>query len=105
MVEDEGPRLLRDLGDKCAMILRNHGLLTLGSTVAEAVIMMWGLERSCQMQAAALGSGAKVHQCSLRGRRPRRRPQAAYTDMGARGQRAFDALVRLIDQKDPSYRD
>jgi ribulose-5-phosphate 4-epimerase/fuculose-1-phosphate aldolase len=104
VVEDEGPRLLRDLGDKCAMILRNHGLLTTGATVAEAVIMMWSLERSCQMQATALGSGAKVHQCSPEVA-ARVADQAAYTDMGARGQRAFDALVRLIDQKDPSYRD
>jgi ribulose-5-phosphate 4-epimerase/fuculose-1-phosphate aldolase len=85
------------------MILRNHGLLTLSSTVAEAVIMMWGLERACQMQATALAGGAKVHQCSPEVA-ARVAAQAAFTDQGPRGQRAFDALVRLIDQKDPSYK-
>jgi ribulose-5-phosphate 4-epimerase/fuculose-1-phosphate aldolase len=104
VVGDEGPRLVRDLGDKCAMILRNHGLLSLGRTVAEAVIMMWGLERACQMQVAALASGAKVNVCSpeVAGRVA---AQAAFTDQGPRGDRAFNALVRVIEQKDPSFRD
>jgi ribulose-5-phosphate 4-epimerase/fuculose-1-phosphate aldolase len=104
VVEDEGPRLLRDLGDKCAMILRNHGLLTMGHTVAEAVIMMWALERACQMQVAALTSGAKIQPCSpdVAGRVA---AQAAFTDQGPRGDRAFNALVRLVEQKDPSFRD
>jgi len=100
VVEAEGPRLIRDFGDKCAMILRNHGLLTVGSTVAEAVIMMWALERACQMQIAA---GPKVHVCAPEVA-ARVAEQAAFTDQGARGERAFNALVRVIEQKDPSFR-
>jgi ribulose-5-phosphate 4-epimerase/fuculose-1-phosphate aldolase len=103
VVEDEGPRLVRDLGDKRAMILRNHGLLTCGPTVSEAIVMMWGLERACQMQAAAMASGA-VHACPPEVA-ARVAAQTAFTDMGPRGQRAFDALVRTIEQKDPSYKD
>ena len=101
VVEDEGPRLIADLGDKCAMILRNHGLLTLGRTVAEAVIMMWGLERACQMQVAAVNGGARPCSPEVAGRVA---AQAAFTDQGPRGDRAFNALVRLIEQKDPSFK-
>ena len=104
VVDDEGPRLIADLGDKCAMILRNHGLLTLARTVPEAVIMMWALERACQMQVAALGGGTKAHACSPEVAR-RVAAQAAFTDQGPRGDRAFNALLRVIEQKDPSFRD
>jgi ribulose-5-phosphate 4-epimerase/fuculose-1-phosphate aldolase len=103
VVEDEGPRLVRDLGDKNAMILRNHGLLTLGPTVAEAVIMMWALERACQMQAAAMAGGTKVHECPPQVA-ARVAAQTAFTERGPRGDRAFNALVRVIEQKDPSYK-
>ncbi len=64
--------------------------------------MMWGLERACQMQAAAMASGA-VRACPPEVA-ARVAAQTAFTDMGPRGQRAFDALVRTIDQKDPSYK-
>lgn len=104
VVEDEGPRLVRDLGDRNAMILRNHGLLTLGPTVPEAVIMMWGLERACQMQTAAMAGGAGVHPCPPEVA-ARVAAQTAFTDQGPRGQRAFDALVRTIEAKDPSFKD
>jgi ribulose-5-phosphate 4-epimerase/fuculose-1-phosphate aldolase len=103
VVDDEGPRLVRDLGDKNAMILRNHGLLTLGGTVPEAVIMMWALERACQMQATAMAGGTPVHQCSPEVA-ARVAAQTAFTEQGPRGDRAFNALVRVIDQKDPSYK-
>ena len=104
VVEDEGPRLIRDLGDKTVMILRNHGLLTLGHTVPEAVITMWGLERACQMQAAAMAGGTPVHPCPPEVA-SRVAAQTAFTEMGPRGDRGFNALVRLIDQKDPGYKD
>ncbi len=104
VVEDEGPRLIADLADKNAMILRNHGLLTLGGTVAEAVIMMWALERACQMQATAMAGGTAVRPCPPEVAR-RVAAQAAFTDQGPRGDRAFNALVRVIEQKDPGYRD
>ena len=101
---DERTRMAKDLGKTSkAMILRNHGLLTLGPTIAEAVIMMWSLERACQMQTAAMASG-KVHPCAPEVAR-KVATQAAFTDQGPRGDRAFTALVRTIEQKDPSFRD
>jgi ribulose-5-phosphate 4-epimerase/fuculose-1-phosphate aldolase len=55
---DERPRLVADLGDKTAMILRNHGTLVTGRSVAEAFTTMYFLERSCEMQVAAQAGGA-----------------------------------------------
>jgi ribulose-5-phosphate 4-epimerase/fuculose-1-phosphate aldolase len=104
VVDDEGPRLVRDLGDHDAMILRNHGLLTVGRTIPEAVIMMWALERACQMQATAMANGTAVHQCPPEVAR-KVAAQAAFTDQGPRGDRAYSALVRTIEAKDPSYKD
>ncbi|MBO9547263.1 class II aldolase/adducin family protein [Caulobacter sp.] len=54
---DERPRLVADLGDKSAMILRNHGTLVAGASVAEAFTTMYFLERACEMQVAAQGGG------------------------------------------------
>lgn len=62
---DERDRLIADLGpDARAMILRNHGLMTLGRSVSEAVILMLDLERACQVQLAIQASGQAVHPVS-----------------------------------------
>ena len=55
--DDEKPRLVADLGDKTNLILRNHGLLTVGETVAEAFVAMYYLETSCAIQVRAQGGG------------------------------------------------
>ncbi len=57
---DERPRLAADLADKNYMILRSHGTLTVGRSVAEAFSRMYHLERACAMQVAALAGGAEV---------------------------------------------
>src|SRR6185295_14943523 len=59
--EEEKPRLVSDLGDKNYMILRNHGLLTLGTTVAEAFLSMYILERACRIQILAQSGGGELH--------------------------------------------
>lgn len=50
--DDEGPRLVRSLGDKNVLILRNHGLLVVGGDVFAAFRRMWTLQRACEVQAA-----------------------------------------------------
>lgn len=57
---DERPRLVADLGDKHVLILRNHGTLTVGNSIAEAFTYMYFLERACAMQVAAQGGGKLV---------------------------------------------
>src|ERR1700749_1358427 len=56
--DEEKPRLQHDLGSNTALILRNHGLLTVGPTVADAFLAMYNLQRACEIQIAAQGSGA-----------------------------------------------
>src|SRR5918911_5642487 len=46
--DDEKPRLVDDLGDKTCLILRNHGLLTVGTSAADAFLAMYNLQRSCE---------------------------------------------------------
>ncbi len=58
---DERPRLVADLGSKRAMILRNHGTLTVGESVGDAFMTMYWLERACAMQIAMLAGGTPLH--------------------------------------------
>ncbi|MCD1266956.1 class II aldolase [Shinella sumterensis] len=58
--KEEQVRLVADLGDKRAMILRNHGLLTVGRTIGEAFSLMYNLEQACRIQLAAQASGQKL---------------------------------------------
>lgn len=62
---DERERLVADLGPKAkVMVLRHHGLMTLGSTISEAVILMLNLERACKVQMAIQASGQAIHPLS-----------------------------------------
>ncbi|MDB5434574.1 MAG: hypothetical protein JWR47_831 [Phenylobacterium sp.] len=57
---DERPRLVADLGDRNFMMLRSHGTLTCGGSIATAFQRMYRLERACEMQVAALAGGRPV---------------------------------------------
>src|SRR5260221_560643 len=57
---DEGERLVADLGDKFVMVLRNHGMLTCGRSVAEAFKLMHNLERSCRAQLVLQAANAEI---------------------------------------------
>ena len=102
--EDEKPRLVRDLGGKRSLILRNHGLLTVGPTVSEAFVAMYFLETACMMQVRAqAGGGPLVHigKAIVDGAEE----QYARVTHGAGGALAWPALLRRLDRLDPSYRD
>ena len=72
----EKQRLVRDIGDKPAVILRNHGLLAWGPSVPEAFLMLWTLQRACDVQIAASRAGAAASDQAARclRRRCARRP-------------------------------
>ena len=101
--EDEKPRLVRDLGDKRFLILRNHGLLTVGRTVAEAFVGMYFLEASCMMQVRAQAGGAKLRRIPqhIVDNAPR---QFAAVTRGAGGNLAWPALRRRLGASDPGYK-
>jgi ribulose-5-phosphate 4-epimerase/fuculose-1-phosphate aldolase len=100
---EEGERLIANLGTKRLMILRNHGLLALGSTIPEAFLRMWVLQRACEIQVAAAAMGPlrtipaevlAVHQRDV---------GKVMSPVGA-GAPDFAAMVRLVDRKDKGWR-
>jgi ribulose-5-phosphate 4-epimerase/fuculose-1-phosphate aldolase len=101
--DDEKPRLVRSLGQKNCLILRNHGLLTCGRTVPEAFLRMWKLQRACEIQHAAESSGRPLVELSAEvlERTPVIPPIAPGEPTD---RRLFAALVRRIDALDQSYR-
>jgi len=104
--DDEKPRLVAALGDNAHLILRNHGLLTVGETVADAFVAMHYLEMSCAIQVRAQSGGAELisvgkeiidaaHAQSPSS--PRRR--------SGRGELVWPGLLRRLDRLDPSFRE
>ncbi|MCX7961077.1 MAG: class II aldolase/adducin family protein [Burkholderiales bacterium] len=100
--EGERERLVRDIGAKRAVILRNHGLLAWGPTVAEAFMTLWTLQRACDVQIAASAAGA------LQPIRPEVFEQTVRESGPAEKRTCEDVfamLKRLIEARDPSYRE
>lgn len=102
--DDEKPRLVRDLGAKQFLMLRNHGLLTVGRSVAEAFVAMYFFEAACMIQLRAQAGGGqliRIGQAIVDGAEE----QWQRVTHGAGGGLAWPALLRKLDRIDPSYRD
>jgi ribulose-5-phosphate 4-epimerase/fuculose-1-phosphate aldolase len=100
----EEESLLRDLGTGEALILRNHGLLTVGKTIGEAFNWMHRLELTARSQLAAMASGAKLVQV------PEPVLKETYMNYQPQTRRPYGvmewpALLRKLDRMDPSYRE
>lgn len=103
---DERPRLQRDLGEKNLMMLRNHGTLTCGATVATAFMRMYYLERACSMQVRTFAMGDAIYPTDVHviekngdiGASPRGLMMVA-------DRLAWPALLRKLDRVNPGYRD
>ncbi|HVO00595.1 MAG TPA: class II aldolase/adducin family protein, partial [Candidatus Cybelea sp.] len=109
---DEQKRLVADLGMKPVMILRNHGLLTVGKDPQQAFLRMYYLDKACEIQLAAQSGGAALvippkEVCE----HTERQFNAPYTPASdtlgdPEGYNlAWSALLRLLDRIDPSYKD
>ena len=101
--DDEKPRLVRDLGANIFLMLRNHGLLTVGRSVAEAFVAMYFFEAACMIQIRAQAGGGKLRHISkdiVDG------AQGVWdvVTRGAGAGLAWPALLRKLDRTDPSYR-
>jgi ribulose-5-phosphate 4-epimerase/fuculose-1-phosphate aldolase len=101
---DERERLVKDLGDHEAMILRNHGLLTVGPTIAECFNNMFRLERACQLQVTTLSCNTEIR---LPPNEVVRETQDGFKPGVRRrwGLLEWPALLRMLDKADRSYRD
>lgn len=100
--EDEKPRLQADLGKANFLMLRNHGLLTVGATIADAFLSMYIFESTCQIQVAAQAGGllTEVNPLIVQGVAEAMRVQTG----GNGGAFAWPALLRKADRLDPSYK-
>ena len=103
----ERERLVRDLGDGNVLVLRNHGLLTVGASIAEAFVWMYRAERACRMQLAIQQAGAEiveipedVQQMTIERNRKANSPEGHRPI----GKLEWPALLRRLDRIDTSYK-
>jgi ribulose-5-phosphate 4-epimerase/fuculose-1-phosphate aldolase len=100
--DDEKPRLVADLGHKTFLMLRNHGLLTVGDTVADAFQAMYLFETVCNIQVRALAGGGElipVHPEII----ATARQQAAQVTRGMGSSLIWPGLLRRLDRTYPGY--
>jgi ribulose-5-phosphate 4-epimerase/fuculose-1-phosphate aldolase len=101
---EEGARLAQLFGDKTILFMANHGITTVGETVAEAYDRLYYVERAAQVQIYAMWTGQPLKQLS--------EPVLGMTKDSAGpnydpspSQRHFDALKRILDRREPDYKD
>ena len=101
--DDEKPRLVADLGDKMSLILRNHGLLTVGPTVAEAFVAMYYLETACAIQVRAQAGGVELISVGKDVLDRVAQLVASPRPGGGRGALIWPGLLRRLERRDPTY--
>jgi ribulose-5-phosphate 4-epimerase/fuculose-1-phosphate aldolase len=114
---DERDRLVANLGSKNILILRNHGLLTCGKTIADAFMRMRSLQQACEIQCMAIAGGTKLHYpapetlevtssqmnnisqqgASIQGRKPREGEASSAAEL------MWNAMTRWMTDKDPGF--
>ena len=105
---EERERLIQHLGDKNLLILRNHGLLTIGETIAAAFVRMYTLHNACAIQVATLSGGVTLN---LPSDAARKKVQQQVASRGSQSSRsnvtslAWDGLLRKLDRSDQTYKD
>ncbi len=99
---DEAPRLLASIGNKPAVVLRNHGLLAWGRTLPQTFAILWTLQRACEIQLATFSMGPAIPVPEAIAAKCTRDALQFNPDHGA-GKDVFDALVRQVDKIDICY--
>lgn len=102
--DDEKPRLVKDLGDKNFLMLRNHGLLTVADNIPDAFVFMYVFEAACAIQVRAQAGGGELIPVD-----PRiiagAQAQAKQVTRGAGGGMAWAGLLRMLDRREPGFRE
>ena len=101
--EEERPRLVRDLGDKNFLMLRNHGLLTVAETVPDAFLFMYLFQAACKIQIRAQGAGSNLIHVDARIIQGAT-AQAKQVTRGLGGALAWPALLRKLERVDPGFK-
>ncbi|MFM8768114.1 MAG: class II aldolase/adducin family protein [Rubrivivax sp.] len=101
---DEGPRVIRSIGQRPAVILRNHGLLAWGDSLPYTFAVLWTLQRACEIQVAgaALGPTLPIPEAV---QRKASQDALQFDPRRGGGRDVFAALVRMVDRVDPSYKE
>ena len=100
---DEGQRILASAQGRPVLLLRNHGPVVMGRTVAEAFSRMWLVQRACEVQLASQGMG-RVREIPVAVREKCVRDSLNFNPAFGAGEDGFAAMQRLIDRIDPGYR-
>lgn len=103
---DEKERLVAHLGDKKWMVLRNHGLLTVGASVPEAFFHMYNFEKACRIQMKAMAGGRaelEIPPAAVQAKVEAQRPVGL--DLGGWGEKELAAWMRRLDREEPDYRE
>jgi len=102
LLDDEKPRLVRDLGSNAFLMLRNHGLLTVGATIADAFLLMFTFQRACEIQVGAQAGGSRLIRVNPKIVEGVQANVTAVTQ-GMMGALAWPALLRKLDRDCPGY--
>jgi ribulose-5-phosphate 4-epimerase/fuculose-1-phosphate aldolase len=102
---EEKARLLANLGERRQLILRNHGLLTWGETIPEAFVRMWTLNRACEVQLASQSMSGEDLPIPAAVCEQSSREALQFKPEYGGGRDVFEALRRIVDARDPTYRD
>ena len=99
--KDERKRIAKNMGDNKVLIMKNHGLLTVGETAGEAFMNMYYAIRMCEVAVQAEGSGLKLERCT---KKMWQLSQKQY-ELFSPGLNEWPALLRRCDRLDPSYKE
>jgi ribulose-5-phosphate 4-epimerase/fuculose-1-phosphate aldolase len=101
----EGARLAKVIGDKQVLFMANHGISTVGASVAEAYDMLYYVERAAQVQIFAMWTGQRLKQlpAPVVEKTKREYKDEHFYKGPTPAQRHFDALKRMLDRKEPDY--
>ncbi|PCE26927.1 class II aldolase [Paraburkholderia acidicola] len=103
--EAEKPRLVHDLGNRTNLMLRNHGLLTVGATPADAFVAMYFFEAACMIQVRAQSGGGKLNPIATPILEGIRQQIAQVTKGTSPGRLVWPGLLRRLDRRNPGYAD
>ncbi len=101
---DEGERILASAGDKRVLLLRNHGPVVIGTSLAQTFALMWLVQRGCEVQLASQSMGA-VREIPEAVMRKCVADSLNFDPKFGAGRDAFEAYLRMMDRLDPGYRE
>ncbi|NIE67988.1 class II aldolase/adducin family protein [Burkholderia sp. Ax-1719] len=103
--DEEKPRLLASMGDKRLLILRSHGLLAHGVSLAHAFALLWTLNRACEIQVVTDSMRGQAIQIDPAITERSTRDALQFSPAHGAGDNILAALIRRVDRQDPSYKE